>query len=100
MSNIVPKNPRDCIFSAVRTEKSVSQLDAGRYTFTVSKFAAKPEIKRSIEQAFGVKVLKINTINRPGKRVRTRFGVGKRADTKRAIVTLKGGVIDFFAEGQ
>ena len=38
----------------------------------------------------------VNTINRQGKRRRTRFGIGKRKDTKRAIVTLKDGTIDIF----
>ncbi|TPX04249.1 50S ribosomal protein L23, partial [Schumannella luteola] len=49
-----------------------------------------------IEKIFGVKVASVNTINRVGKTRRTRFGIGKRKDTKRAIVTLKSGSIDIF----
>ena len=44
----------------------------------------------------GVKVAAVNTLNRAGKARRTRFGTGKRKDTKRAIVTLKSGSIDIF----
>ena len=41
-----------------------------------------------MEKVFGVKVLSVNTLNRPGKRKRSRTGYGKRKDTKRAVVTL------------
>ena len=58
--------------------------------------ANKTEIKLAIEKIFNVKVESINTLNRPGKTRRTRFGTGKRKDTKRAIVTLKSGSIDIF----
>jgi large subunit ribosomal protein L23 len=58
--------------------------------------ASKTEIKLAIEQVFNVKVAKINTLNRKGKSRRTKFGLGKRKDTKRAIVTLKSGSIDIF----
>ena len=50
--------------------------------------ANKTQIKIAVEKVFGVKVLSVNTLNRPGKRKRTRTGYGKRKDTKRAIVTL------------
>jgi large subunit ribosomal protein L23 len=56
----------------------------------------KAEIKLAIEKIFGVKVASVNTLNRQGKSRRTRFGTGKRKDTKRAIVTLKSGTIDIF----
>jgi large subunit ribosomal protein L23 len=56
----------------------------------------KSEIKKAVEQIFGVKVESVHTMNRPGKARRTRFGMGKRKDTKRAIVTLKEGTIDIF----
>jgi len=46
------------------------------------------QIKIAVEKVFGVKVLSVNTLNRPGKRKRTRTGYGKRKNTKRAIVTL------------
>ena len=58
--------------------------------------SAKTEIKLAIEKIFGVKVAAVNTLNRAGKARRTRFGTGKRKDTKRAIVTLKSGTIDIF----
>ena len=58
--------------------------------------ANKTEIKYAIEQIFGVKVASINTLNRPGKRKRTRFGWGQRKATKRAVVSLREGSIDIF----
>lgn len=64
-------------------------LDENKYTFEVDKNANKPEIKAAIEAIFdGVKVKKVRTMNYKGKKVRTRFGYGKRADWKKAIVTL------------
>ena len=59
--------------------------------------ANKTQIKQAVEAVFSVKVTGVNTINRQGKRKRTRTGFGKRADTKRAIVTLaEGDRIDIF----
>ena len=71
-------------------------LDEGKYTFVVDPRANKTEIKIAVEQIFSVKVASVNTINRKGKTRRTRFGLGKRKDTKRAIVTLREGTIDIF----
>ena len=90
------KNPRDILIAPVVSEKSYSLLDEGKYTFVVDPRANKTEIKIAVEQIFGVKVDKVHTINRQGKARRTRFGVGKRKDTKRAIVTLRDGTIDIF----
>jgi large subunit ribosomal protein L23 len=90
------KNPRDILIAPVVSEKSYSLLDEGKYTFVVDPRANKTEIKIAVEQVFGVKVDKVHTINRQGKARRTRFGVGKRKDTKRAIVTLRDGTIDIF----
>ena len=56
----------------------------------------KPEIKQAVERIFNVDVASVNTLNRSGKRRRTRFGWGQRKSTKRAIVTLKDGTIDIF----
>ena len=56
----------------------------------------KTEIKLAIEKIFSVKVASVNTLNQKGKTRRTKFGKGKRKDTKRAIVTLKSGSIDIF----
>ena len=72
----------------VISEKSYSLLEENKYTFIVDPGANKTQIKIAVEKVFGVKVLSVNTINRQGKRKRTRSGFGKRKDTKRAIVTL------------
>ena len=83
------KDPRDVIIAPVVSEKSYSLIDQGKYTFIVDPRSNKTEIKLAIEKIFDVKVDSINTLNRVGKTRRTRFGTGKRKDTKRAIVTLK-----------
>jgi large subunit ribosomal protein L23 len=81
-------NPRDILLKPVVSEKSYGLLDEGKYTFIVAPDANKTQIKQAVEEVFRVKVANVNTLNRQGKRRRTRFGWGKRADTKRAIVTL------------
>jgi large subunit ribosomal protein L23 len=81
-------DPRDVIRKPVISEKSYGLLEQQKYTFVVAPDANKTQIKIAIEKIFGVTVLSVNTLNRPGKRKRTRFGYGKRKDTKRAIVTL------------
>ena len=90
------KDPRDIILAPVISEKSYSLIDQGKYTFEVDPRSNKTEIKLAIEKIFDVKVASVNTINRVGKVRRTRFGMGKRKDTKRAIVALKSGSIDIF----
>ena len=90
------KDPRDVILSPVVSEKSYSLIDEGKYTFVVDPRANKTEIKLAIEKIFRVEVGSVNTLNRKGKTRRTKFGTGKRKDTKRAIVTLKSGSIDIF----
>ena len=90
------KNPRDVLLAPVVSEKSYGLLDEGKYTFIVDPRANKTEIKIAVERVFGVKVDSVNTLNRQGKTRRTRFGLGKRKNTKRAIVTLKEGSIDIF----
>ena len=90
------KDPRDVIIAPVVSEMSYALIDDGKYTFLVDPRANKTEIKFAIEKIFGVKVASVNTLNRTGKTRRTRFGTGKRKDTKRAIVTLKSGTIDIF----
>ena len=85
-------DPRDVILRPVVSEKSYGLLDAGAYTFVVHPDANKIEIRQAVESIFNVRVLKVNTLNRNGKRKRNRrsFTFGKRPDTKRAIVTLIG----------
>ena len=90
-------NPRDILLRPVVSEKSYGLLDEGKYTFVVAPSANKTQIKQAVEEVFRVKVTGVNTLNRQGKRRRTRFGWGKRVDTKRAIVTLaEGDRIDIF----
>ncbi|MDO4613210.1 MAG: 50S ribosomal protein L23 [Actinomycetaceae bacterium] len=98
MSLELSKNPRDIIVRPIVSEKAYGLIDNGKYTFEVAPDANKTEIRIAIEKLFDVKVAKINTIKRQGKRVRTRTGYGKRKDTKRAIVTLREGTIDIFGE--
>jgi len=89
-------NPRDILIRPVVSEKSYRLEDEGKYTFVVAPGANKTEIRQAVEAVFRVKVTGVNTVNRPGKRRRTRFGWGKRPDTKRAIVSLaEGERIDF-----
>ena len=90
------KNLRDVIIKPVVSEKRYSLIDQGKYTFEVDPRSNKTEIKQAIENIFKVEVASVNTLNRVGKVRRTKFGVGKRKDTKRAIVTLKSGTIDIF----
>ena len=86
-------DPRSVIIKPVVSEKSYGLLDAGVYTFIVAPDANKIEIRQAVEQIFGVNVVKVNTLNRPGKRKRNRGKAtfGKRSDTKRAVVTLATG---------
>nr|WP_202897309.1 50S ribosomal protein L23 [Actinopolymorpha pittospori] len=91
------KDHRDVLIAPVISEKSYGLLDQNKYTFLVQPGANKTEIKIAVEKVFDVKVTEVNTINRQGKRRRTRYGWGHRASTKRAIVTVADGQrIDIF----
>jgi large subunit ribosomal protein L23 len=93
----VQKDPRDVLLAPVISEKSYGLLDENKYTFLVAPDANKTEIKIAVEKVFGVSVIGVNTVNRQGKRRRTRTGWGKRKDTKRAIVSVADGDrIDIF----
>jgi large subunit ribosomal protein L23 len=87
------KDPRDIIIEPVVSEKSYALIETGVYTFRVHPDASKPEIHDAVEAIWGVHVLKVNTLNRPGKKTRARKSSrpGRRPDTKRAIVTLAAG---------
>ena len=93
------KDPRDIILAPVVSEKSYGLIEQGVYTFKVHPSASKPEISDAVESIWGVTVLKVNTLNRKGKKRRNRRSptFGSRPDTKRAIVTLaEGAQIDLF----
>lgn len=90
---------RDVLLAPVVSEKSYGLLDENKYTFEVAKNANKTQIKIAVEQIFDVRVTAVNTINRVGKARRTRYGMGKRPGTKRAIVTVaEGQSIDIFGQ--
>ncbi|MDP9416603.1 MAG: 50S ribosomal protein L23 [Actinomycetota bacterium] len=96
MSSIA-KDHRDVLLAPVISEKSYGLLDENKYTFVVHPDANKTEIKIAVEKVFGVKVTGVNTVNREGKRKRTRFGYGRRASQKRAVVSVaEGDRIDIF----
>ncbi len=96
--NDLMNHHRDVLLAPVVSEKSYGLLDENKYTFIVAPNANKTEIKIAVEQLFKVKVTAVNTINRAGKRRRTRAGWGKRPDTKRAIVSVaEGQRIDIFS---
>jgi large subunit ribosomal protein L23 len=92
------KDPRDIIIAPIVSEKSYSLIETGVYTFQVHTSASKPEIRDAVESIWGVEVSKVNTLNRPGKKKRTRGTnrVGSKPATKRAIVTLAAGEIPLF----
>jgi large subunit ribosomal protein L23 len=92
------KDHRDVLIAPVVSEKTYALIDDNKYTFLVRPDANKTEIKIAVESVFGVKVTAVNTINRKGKARRTRNGLGKRKDTKRAIVSVAAGQsIDIFS---
>ena len=93
------KDARDVIVKPVVSEKSYALLEENVYTFEVDRSASKPEIRDAVQSIFDVTVLKVNTLNRDGKRKRNRRmpPFGKRPDVKRAYVTLvEGDSIELF----
>ena len=84
----------DIIIKPIITEE-------GKYTFKVAKKATKVEIRNAVEKLFGVKVLKVNTINVNGKTKRVRYKEGKTPDWKKAIVTIdtNAGDIKYLGKG-
>ncbi len=92
-------DPRDVIVAPVVSEKSYSLLDLNSYTFLVHPDANKTEIRQAVEKIWDVKVISVNTVNRKGKNKRFRQAMGKRPDTKRAIVKLvEGDKIEIFEQ--
>lgn len=92
------KSAYDVILAPVVSEKSFALIEqSNTYTFEVDPQANKEEIRDAVERIFGVKVVRVNTMNRTGKRVRFGYRYGKRKDTKRALVTLaEGDSIELF----
>ncbi|MDD6826698.1 MAG: 50S ribosomal protein L23 [Oscillospiraceae bacterium] len=92
------KAPQDIIIKPIITERSMDALQTGKYTFKVDKNANKIEIAEAVEKLFDVKVAKVNTMNCNGRTKRVGRFVGKTADWKKAIVTLKedSKTIEFF----
>ena len=82
------KHAEDVIIKPIMTEKSYSEIANGKYTFEVALNSSKVEIKNAVEELFGVKVLKVNTMNVNGKKKRVGYHVGKTSDWKKAIVTI------------
>ncbi len=93
------KDPRDVVIKPVVSEKSYSLLDNCVYTFVVHPDANKTEIRQAVESIWGVRVIKVNTLNRKGKSKRFRYTQGKRPDSKRAVVKLaEGDSIEIFEQ--
>ena len=92
------KTAQDIIIAPVITEASMAAIAQKKYTFRVMKKVNKQEIAAAIEELFGVKVAKVNTINVRGRSKRMGLHSGKTADWKKAIVTLKADSkgIEFF----
>jgi large subunit ribosomal protein L23 len=95
------KSPRDVIIRPIVSEKSYAGLELNTYTFLVDKRANKTEIKEAVQTIWDVHVTSVNTLNRRGKVKRRGWTKGKRADEKRAIVTLaEGDSIEIFELGK
>lgn len=92
-------NVYDIVIRPIITERSMASVADKKYVFEVAKDAGKIEIKNAVEQIFGVKVAKVNTLNMQGKEKRTgRFPAGRRPSWKKAMVTLTedSKTIEFF----
>ena len=95
------KTARDVIIRPVVSEKSYAGLEGNSYTFLVDHRSNKTEIKEAVQSIWDVRVTSVNTLNRKGKVKRRRFTTGKKADQKRAIVTLaEGDAIEIFETGR
>ena len=81
-------NSHDIIIRPVLSEKSFEGISDKKYVFIVAPDANKTEIKKAVEEVFGVRVAKVNTVNYDGKIKRRGASVGKRADFKKAYVQL------------
>ena len=82
------KTAYNIIKKPVITERSMSGIAESKYVFEVATSANKVEIKKAIEEIFGVKVASVNTVKLPGKWKRMGVHTGKTSAKKKAIVTL------------
>ena len=89
---------RDIIIKPVLTEKSYDDIAMKKYTFVVDTRANKTEIAKAVEEIFGVKVKKVNTLRQIGKMKRQGYHIGRRPEIKKAFVTLTNDskTIEFF----
>ena len=92
------KFAQDIILKPIITEKSMDGISDKKYTFEVATDATKPEIAKAVEELFGVKVAKVNTINMKKKPKRLGYHSGYTSEWKKAIVTLTASSkeIEFF----
>lgn len=93
------KSPHDIIISPVLSEKSTMVMGQDKYTFIVHPDASKEEIRDAVEAVFKVRVSSVNTQNRLGKMRRMGYHLGRKASTKKAVVTLEPGQRIPFFEG-
>ena len=93
------KTAYDIILRPIITEQSTEHVDIKKYVFEVARDANKAEIRKAVEEIFGVEVGKVTTLNMIGKKKRTgRYPEGSRRDWKKAVVRLTDGskTIEFF----
>ena len=89
--NVSQERMYEIICSPLITEKSTIISEYNQVSFRVPLTATKPEIRAAVEGLFDVKVISVNTLRQQGKVKRFRGRLGKRNDTKKAIVTLGEG---------
>ncbi|MGI6702687.1 MAG: 50S ribosomal protein L23 [Clostridia bacterium] len=82
------KAPQDIVVRPVITERSMRDMEESKYTFVVDRKANKIEIKKAVEELFGVKVEKVNVVNYMGKMRRMGRNIGRKASWKKAFVKL------------
>ena len=92
------KTAYDIVIKPIITEQSMEATEEKKYVFQVATDANKIEIKKAVEEIFGVKVEKVNTIRMEGKEKRMGVHIGRRANWKKAMVKLTADskTIEFF----
>ena len=83
------RTPYDIILRPIITEQSMEEADNLKYVFEVAVDAEKIEIRRAVEELFGVEVMSVNTMNVPGKMKRMGVHLGRRKARKKAIIRLR-----------